>query len=81
MDFPTRLDEAAAAVEETLDRLLTPPGGLAPGEPVLWEAMRYSTLGGGKRLRGFLAVESAAILGADRESALRAGAAVECLHA
>jgi farnesyl diphosphate synthase len=43
--------------------------------------MRYATLGGGKRLRAFLAVESAALFGVDRASALRAGAAVECVHA
>lgn len=81
MSFKDHLSAVAEDVEAVLDRLLTPPAGLAPGEQVLWDAMRYATLGGGKRLRAFLAVEGAAMLGADREGALRVGAAVECLHA
>ena len=44
------------------------------------DAMRYSTLGGGKRLRPFLVVESAAIFGVPRDAALLAGAALECIH-
>jgi farnesyl diphosphate synthase len=46
----------------------------------LIEAMRYSSLGGGKRLRPFLVVESAAVFGVARDSALLAGAALECIH-
>src|SRR2546429_7017492 len=42
--------------------------------------MRYSSLGGGKRLRPFLVVESAAVFGIAREAALLAGAALECIH-
>ena len=79
--FRDHLTRVAEEVEDTLDRLLTPPAGLAPGEARLWEAMRYATLGGGKRLRAYLAVEGAAMFGVDRAGALRAGAAVECLHA
>ncbi len=81
MSFKDHLTSVAAEVEATLDRVLTPPDGLAPGEQSLWDAMRYATLGGGKRLRAFLAVEGAAMFGVDRQGALRAGAAVECLHA
>jgi farnesyl diphosphate synthase len=44
------------------------------------EAMRYSTLGGGKRLRPFLVVESSAVFAVPRHSALLAGAALECIH-
>ncbi len=87
-EFRDHLTRVAEEVEETLDRLLTPHAdgrdgrdGLAPGEARLWEAMRYATLGGGKRLRAYLAVEGAAMFGVDRAGALRAGAAVECLHA
>jgi farnesyl diphosphate synthase len=79
--FRDHLAEVAGEVEETLDSLLSPGPGLAPGEPRLWEAMRYATLGGGKRLRAYLAVEAAAMFGIDRASGLRAGAAVECVHA
>jgi len=42
--------------------------------------MRYSSLGGGKRLRPFLVVESSAVFGVPREAALLAGAALECIH-
>ena len=46
----------------------------------LMDAMRYSSLGGGKRLRPFLVVESSAVFGVPREAALLAGAALECIH-
>ena len=42
--------------------------------------MRYSGLGGGKRLRPFLAIETAALFGVKREHALMAGAAIELVH-
>jgi farnesyl diphosphate synthase len=42
--------------------------------------MRHAVLGGGKRLRPFLLLESAALFGASRNGALMAGAALECLH-
>jgi farnesyl diphosphate synthase len=44
------------------------------------DAMRYSSLNGGKRLRPFLVVESAAVFDVPREAALLAGAALECIH-
>jgi farnesyl diphosphate synthase len=44
------------------------------------ESMRYASLGGGKRLRPFLVVETAALFGVPRERALMAGAALECVH-
>ena len=37
-------------------------------------------LGGGKRLRPFLVVESAALFGVAQEAALHAGCALECIH-
>ena len=42
--------------------------------------MRYSSLGGGKRFRPFLVVESAALFDVPRQHALMAGAALECVH-
>src|SRR6202007_2266192 len=50
------------------------------GPKRMMDAMRYSSLNGGKRLRPFLAVESAAVFGIPRESALLVGAALECIH-
>src|SRR5690606_14814129 len=45
------------------------------------EAMRYVALGGGKRLRACLAVETARLFNCPIGNALRAGAAIECVHA
>ncbi|WP_237480684.1 polyprenyl synthetase family protein [Lichenibacterium dinghuense] len=81
-DFDGRLRSVADAVEMTLDRLLSPEA--LPGEVVrpdrLLDAMRYSTLGGGKRLRPFLVVETARLFGVEGEGPLRAGAALEMIH-
>jgi farnesyl diphosphate synthase len=43
--------------------------------------MRYASMGGGKRLRGFLVLEGAAQFSVSREAALRVAAAIEMLHA
>ena len=72
------LGETAAAVDETLGRLLPEPCGI---EGRVAEAMRYATLAGGKRLRPFLLVSSARLFGVEGVSALRAAAAVEMIHA
>jgi farnesyl diphosphate synthase len=81
-DFAKRLDQTAEDTEALLGKLLS--DALLPDEIVrpkrLIEAMRYSSLGGGKRLRPFLVVESAALFGIAREAALLAGAALECIH-
>jgi farnesyl diphosphate synthase len=80
--FISRLDAVAADTEALLDRLLSPAS--AEGElsrPTrLIEAMRYSSLNGGKRFRPFLVVESANLFGVPRPNALMAGAALECVH-
>src|SRR5260370_24552056 len=77
-----RLSEMAALTETFLDRLL----GLGPvaGERArparLLDAMRYASLGGGKRCRPFLVVESAALFAVPQDRSLMAGAALECVH-
>src|SRR5277367_6157616 len=65
-------------VEAALEVLLAVPEG---PEARLCEAMRYATLGGGKRLRAVLVMEGAGLFGVDRTSAARVGASVEMLHA
>ena len=70
--------ETAAAVEAVLRAELPEP--LGPGAR-LYEAMRYGTLGGGKRLRAFLVRTGARLAGADDTSALLVAAAVEMIHA
>ena len=79
MDFEAALAACAQAVESELDRLL-PKADDAP-ERQLFEAMRHAALGGGKRLRPFLAVAGADLFGADKAQAVRAGAAIELVHA
>jgi farnesyl diphosphate synthase len=76
-DFGLALGDAAAAVTAELDRLLAPVAG--PQGRVL-EAMRYASLGGGKRLRPFLVLESARLFGVPEANALRTGAALEMVH-
>ncbi|MCK6449601.1 MAG: polyprenyl synthetase family protein [Alphaproteobacteria bacterium] len=46
----------------------------------LYEAMRYSSMAGGKRLRPFLVVQGAALFNVAESCALRAAAAVEMVH-
>lgn len=48
--------------------------------PRLRDAMQLAVLGGGKRFRPFLLIESAALFGVPAEKAVRAAAALECLH-
>ena len=81
-DFAHRLAAVATETETVLERLLdaTPLGGEAARPTRLVAAMRHAVLGGGKRLRPFLLVESAALFGVARPGALLAGAALECLH-
>ena len=81
-DFDTRLKSVADAIEHTLDTLLgsRPLAGEVTRPGRLIEAMRYSTLGGGKRLRPFLVVETARLFGVEGEGPLRAGAALEMIH-
>ena len=81
-DFMKLLDTTAADTETLLGKLLsdeTVPGEITRPHRLI-EAMRYSSLNGGKRLRPFLAVASAAMFGVPREGALMAGAALECIH-
>ncbi len=69
--------EVGAATDALLDELLPLPEG---GERPVVEAMRYALFAGGKRFRPFLVVATADLFGVARRSALRAGAALECIH-
>ena len=76
-DLKAALSDRAGAVEDFLQTLL--PSGNGP-ESRLFDAMRYSTMAGGKRLRPFLLVSAADLFAVPRRSSLRAAAAVEMLH-
>jgi len=80
--FQDRLGQVAQDTEALLDHLLAPPPveGERARPARLLDAMRYVGLGGGKRLRPFLVVESAALFEVSRQNSLMAGAALECVH-
>ncbi len=67
----------AKAVNEVLGELLEVGDG---PEARVVEAMRYSALSGGKRIRPFLVTASADLFNVDPPSALRAAAAIEMVH-
>lgn len=67
------VEQVEAAIDVLLPRVDLP-------EARLFEAMRYGCLGGGKRLRPFLVMESARLFGVNPACALRAAAAVEFIH-
>ncbi|MEF0940343.1 polyprenyl synthetase family protein [Rhizobium sp. BR 362] len=80
--FEHRLKDNAGKVETVLSRLFADT--CLNGEIIrpirLLEAMRHGVLNGGKRLRPFLVMEAAALLGGKADAALRIGAALECVH-
>lgn len=82
-EFLSLLKGNAEAVETLLASLLSGTVGadeIARPERLL-AAMRHGVLNGGKRLRPFLVIETAALFtGAGRTAALRVGAALECIH-
>ncbi|WP_275791214.1 polyprenyl synthetase family protein [Pararhizobium gei] len=80
--FEVRLKSHAMAVEACLVHLLTDQvqSDEIARPTSLLAAMRHGVLNGGKRLRPFLVMESAALLGGDAQAALRVGAALECVH-
>ena len=74
------LSEWSAQRLDTVERALA---AWVPAEAParLGEAMRYAVLDGGKRLRPLLVLSAAESVGGHGEAALRAGCAVELIHA
>jgi len=72
------LQETRRRIDETLDRLLPTPADV-PGR--LHEAMRYSALSPGKRLRPALALAACRAFGGDETSCLAPASALEMIHA
>lgn len=73
--FETKLKDAQDAISRALADRMAP---LGTGRVA--EGMRYATAGG-KRLRGFLVLETARLAGGDAGAAMQAACAVECIHA
>ena len=76
--FEEELEDRRALIEGRLDKVL-PPAETPPGE--LHAAMRYSVMGGGKRIRAILCLASCVAAGGNSEDALTPAAALEILHA
>ena len=77
-DFEAWSREVAGRMEATLSDMLPDPR-VAPAR--LHEAMRYSTLGGGKRVRAMLVFAAGEVTGAPEERLRIAASAVEMIHA
>jgi len=78
ISFPAALAQAAQMTDIALEKLLVAPTGL---EGRVYQAMRYSALAPGKRLRPFLVLASAQLFGVARRCALQVAAATEMVHA
>jgi farnesyl diphosphate synthase len=79
--FPARIAAVAGTVEAKLDAILSQDRtGEQRWPKRLRDAMRHACLGGGKRLRPFLVVESARLFGRDGDGPLTAGCALEFVH-
>jgi farnesyl diphosphate synthase len=76
--FSSALDAAAKLTDAALERLLVVPPDL---EARVYDAMRYSALAPGKRLRPFLVLAGAELFGVARRCALQVAAAIEMVHA
>lgn len=77
-DLPTAMARVAKVVEGALETLIP---AVDEAEGRLIDAMRYAVLGGGKRMRAFLVMESAALFGVAEACAARVAGSVEMLHA
>jgi len=75
--FDIAMAHMADAVDRQFDLLLATPDDQRAR---LYEAMRYSAMGGGKRMRPLLVRASCDLFNIGAESALRTGLAVECIH-
>ncbi len=78
IDFADWCKQTQAAMETVLDRHL-PSASLPPTR--LHEAMRYASMGGGKRVRALLVFAAGELFDAPRDALERAAAAVEIIHA
>lgn len=76
-EFRIYLDTRKSLVESHLDALFSDNPQVPPH---LLAAMRYSLLGGGKRIRPILCMAAAEAVGGGAESVLTAACALECIH-
>lgn len=76
-NLKSAIAQISADIDTQFDQLLPLPGD---ARDRLYEAMRYSAIGGGKRLRPLLLTATASLFNVDREAALHAATAIEAIH-
>ena len=76
LNFKVQLNDTASIVELALKEMLQKQGNDLMSAPV-----RHAVLNGGKRLRAFLVIHSCNIFEVQKDTALQAAIAIECLHA
>jgi farnesyl diphosphate synthase len=74
----TAFERTQSEIDSAFDAFLPVP---QDSRARLVEAMRYATIGCGKRVRPLLVVASAELFGVNRSAAINAGCAVEAIHA
>ncbi|MDY6848713.1 MAG: polyprenyl synthetase family protein [Geoalkalibacter sp.] len=77
MDLKAYLKQKAALVDEAIERFLPAPDTMPTK---LHQAMRYSVMAGGKRVRPVLVLSACAAVGGDEKNALPAACAMEMIH-
>jgi len=78
MSFKEQLKKDLELVEKELEKYLETKDDMFPK---LFEAMKYTTMAGGKRIRAFLVMMFARLSGGDGQSALPFACAIEMIHA
>ena len=76
LNFNVQLNETASIVEIALKEMLQKQGNDLMSAPI-----RHAVLNGGKRLRAFLVIHSCNIFEVQKDTAIQAAIAIECLHA
>ena len=77
MEFKHQLDFYTDIIEKELRKLFDRGGCL---QKVVYDAMEYSLLAGGKRIRPILTLATSEMLGGNLENAIPSAVAVECIH-
>ena len=75
--FKNSLQLVSDKIENSLDQILM---FSSESDKILNEAMRYSVLGGGKRLRPYLAIECSSFFDVDYDDVIKISSAIELLH-
>jgi len=86
VDYETRFAGSLALINAKLAEILTPSHSSSSGKAHeaaegLWNAMRYGTLDGGKRIRSILAIVACKACSGDLSAILPTACAIELVHA